>query len=93
MKILRRIAAVSLAALLLVYGGDWLLLRYKVERNQGGLGMVVVNHSYAIGEKGKKTEYIPIGQENRICVASLFPHLGYSPCWYVRRHADEYTVI
>ncbi len=93
MKMLQRIAVVTLAALLLLYGGDWLLLRYRIKSNQGGMGAVVVNHSYAVGEKGNKTEYIPIGPESRTCVASLFPHLGYSPCWYVRRHADEYIDI
>jgi hypothetical protein len=41
----------------------------------------------AIPEKGNKASY-EIDQQNPeqtiTCVHSLFPHSGYSPCWYVK---------
>src|ERR1035441_8539805 len=28
-------------------------------------------------------------RQTEFCVRSLFPHLGYIPCWYLRRHATK----
>jgi hypothetical protein len=25
------------------------------------------------------------------CVHSLFPHMGYQPCWYLSRHSEQRT--
>jgi hypothetical protein len=39
-----------------------------------------------VQQKDGKTEYEEGDPETQTCVNSLFPHLGYSPCWYLRRH-------
>ena len=41
---------------------------------------------YAVRLKGKKVEYMPLENANETCAYSLFPQLGYAPCWYVERH-------
>jgi hypothetical protein len=46
---------------------------------------VRIQRYYAVGLKNKKTEFMFLEPENQVCVHSLFPHLGYSPCWYVGR--------
>ncbi|OLC64230.1 hypothetical protein AUH73_00475 [archaeon 13_1_40CM_4_53_4] len=46
----------------------------------------------AIPEKGGKTSY-EIDQQNPeqtiTCARSLFPHAGYSPCWYVKPRINQ----
>jgi hypothetical protein len=50
---------------------------------------VTIQPYYAIHEKNGKTEYDFAQPENQVCVRSLFPHFGYNPCWYVKRHTDK----
>ena len=30
---------------------------------------------------------------DRPCANTLFPHSGYPPCWYLRRHKEQQTKI
>jgi hypothetical protein len=42
---------------------------------------------YAIGVKGGKVEFeldAQNPQQTWTCAHSLFPHAGYSPCWYIK---------
>ena len=73
----------------LVYAGDYLSLRSRLSGNHQPFGNVVVQSEYVIHEKNGKTEYQFPPPENQVCVESLFPHLGYSPCWYLRKHAEK----
>jgi hypothetical protein len=90
---LRRILFFALGALLLlaalVYAGDYVSLRYRIPGNREQFGTVTVTRYYAIHEKNNKTEYDFAPSENRTCTHSLFPQLGYRPCWYVSRHTEE----
>jgi hypothetical protein len=49
-------------------------------------GSVMVKRYYAVGLKNGKTEMYYADPENQMCVNSIFPHLGYAPCWYLRRY-------
>jgi hypothetical protein len=49
------------------------------------LGTVNVQTSYAVKQKDGKVEYYFNPPENQTCVRSLFPHMGYPPCWYLAR--------
>jgi hypothetical protein len=86
-------AVLSFMAILFgaLYAGDYVLLRYRVARNQGGLGTVTIYRYYAVEEKNRKTEYIFDHAEDQTCAHSLFPHLGYSACWYLKRHSERQT--
>jgi hypothetical protein len=47
---------------------------------------------FAIPEKNGKTEYEVDAQnpeQTITCVHSLFPHSGYSPCWYVKPRINQ----
>jgi hypothetical protein len=59
-------------------------LELRASRN--AFGSVEVRRYYAVGLKNKKTDYSYADPELQTCVNSLFPHSGYSPCWYLRRH-------
>jgi hypothetical protein len=46
----------------------------------------------AIPEKNGKTEYEVDAQnpeQTVTCVHSLFPHSGFSPCWYVKPRINQ----
>jgi hypothetical protein len=47
---------------------------------------------YAIPLKNGATEYeldARQPKETVKCVRALFPHLGYSPCWYLRQNSQK----
>ena len=64
------------------YAADYILLRL----NRNPTSTVIINRYYAVGLKNGKTEMYYAEPENETCANSIFPHLGYSPCWYLRRH-------
>jgi hypothetical protein len=80
-------AAVLLASI--VYAGDYLSVRHRIPKSRDPFSTVTVQPYYAIHQKNGKIEYDFAPPENQTCVRSLFPHFGYSPCWYVKRHTDK----
>jgi hypothetical protein len=85
-KIVIRILAGAILLLLAVYAGDYAFLRYRGQP----FGTVTVTKIYAVRLKDNKIEYMGGGQPQDVsCVYSLFPHLGRTPCWYLRRHARQ----
>ena len=85
---LRIIAAVVFLALV-TYVGDYLSVRFKIPRSREPFSTVAIQPYYAIHEKNGRTEYDFAQPQSQVCVNSLFPHFGYSPCWYVKRHTDK----
>ena len=56
--------------------------------------VITYPHLLVIPQKGNQVEYALDAQspmESDPCVRSLFPHFGYTPCWYVRRRAKTPT--
>jgi hypothetical protein len=72
-----------------LYAGDYLCARYRIPGDRQTLGSVQVNTLYAVRQKSGRIEYSLGDTETEPCVRSLFPHLGYVPCWYLRRHATK----
>ena len=88
------LALLSLFAIAYVY--DYLSVRHRMRAQKQGSPFDVVTypHLLAIPQKGNKLEYALDAQspmESESCVHSLFPHFGYTPCWYVRRKAKTPT--
>jgi hypothetical protein len=86
------ILIVVLAAL--VYGGDYASVRLRMAFPKLGpaLDSVQMERLYAIALKNGRTEYELDAQQPEVtvtCVRALFPHLGYSPCWYLRRNSQK----
>jgi hypothetical protein len=74
-------AIASILVFTAVYAGDYAVARSKP------LGSVEVHPFYAIHQKNGKTEFdYSVPPETQSCVASLLPHLGNNPCWYVTTH-------
>jgi hypothetical protein len=93
---MKKIAAVALLTLvvlfLLLYAGDYAILRVRIARNTG-YDTVTVRQYYAINEKNNRTEYVLGSTLDESCVNSLFGHQGLQPCWYLRRHPEQQVNI
>jgi hypothetical protein len=90
MKRAIRIGAVAMLALLLVtYAGDYFSVRFQIPGGRPQFGQVTRNVLYVIHVKGGKIQYEPGPQETDTCVHSLFPQLGFTPCWYLSGHTDK----
>jgi len=55
-------------------------------RTGGAFGSIEVRRYWEIPSKGNKFEYSFDPPQAQTCVHALFPHMGYSPCWYLSRH-------
>ncbi len=85
MKYVNRILAALVVVLALVYAGDDLAVRIPIPKSRNPFGTVQIKSYYAIPQKDRKTEFYLADPVTLTCVHSLFPHLGYSPCWYLER--------
>ena len=93
---MRKIGGIAFLALLglfvVLYAGDYGILRIRIARNSG-YDTVTVHQYYAINEKNNRTEYVFGSDQNQPCVNSLFSHQGLPPCWYLRRHPEQQIEI
>jgi len=88
----RRVLILLLAIAAAVYAADFLSLRAGIP-HRDELGSVTVQTFYAVKLKNGKTEYDDGGDELVKCSNSLLPQLGFTPCWYVRRHPVRQITI
>ncbi len=84
-RFFRRLLLGVVMLLAAVYVSDYLFLRFKILTHVVGepYGMVTVYDAAAM-KNGKVEVYygVPFPQ---ICVHTLLPHQGHSPCWYLNR--------
>lgn len=83
-----------MALLAIVYIGDYVALRVRAAfpRLGSAFDTVQMMRLYAIPLNSGKTEYELDARQPEAtltCVRALFPHLGYSPCWYLRRNSQK----
>jgi hypothetical protein len=93
---LKQIVLTLLLLLAIVYSADALSVRHRMSAPKPGdpIDVITYPHILAIPQKGNKVEYALDAQapmESVSCVHSLFPHYGYTPCWYVKRRAKNPT--
>jgi len=86
---MRRVLLGILVSLALLYLGDDLSVRLRIPPGRDPYGYVTVDRLDAIAEKNNKTEYVPEEPVVETCIHALFPHIGYVPCWYLRRHTEQ----
>ena len=82
--------------LALAYGYDYASVHSRVKSQKPGdpFDVVTYPHLLEIPQKGNKVDYELDAQspmESDPCVHSLFPHYGYTPCWYVQRRSKNPT--
>ena len=102
-KVVIRAGLGAVALLAVVYIGDYAVLKYRISlvqrsgdspanaSNSPGspLESVQVEQTYQIPHKDGRAEYDFAPPETVTCANSIFPHLGYSPCWYLKRHSRQ----
>ena len=86
---MRRTLLVVVLLVGVIYAGDFLSLRLRIPNHREQLGSVQVRRFYAVTLKNHKTEYMFEEPQAMACVNSLFPHDGYTPCWYLNRHKRQ----
>jgi hypothetical protein len=86
---MRRMFLGFILALAILCGGDYLVIRLRIWRNRDPFGTVQIERYTAVHEKNGKTEFTFDQPETATCIHSLFPHLGYAPCWYLNRHKEK----
>ena len=89
MRLILRVALIAPLAFAGLYAGDYLSARYRIPGNRQTLGSVEVQTAYAARLKNGRIEYSLGDAYTQTCVRSLFPQLGYTPCWYLSRHATK----
>jgi len=85
---MKRALIIAVLLLSLLYGGDYLALRYRMAKNTG-FGSVNVLRYYAVKQKDGTTQFMFTNPQTQSCVNSWFPHMGYIPCWYLNRHSTK----
>jgi len=95
-KFLNRVIIAVLLLTATVYAYDYFSVRRRLgaQKQNDPFDVITYPHVLAIPQKGNRVEYAldaidPIASEP--CVHSLFPHFGYTPCWYVNRRASNPT--
>jgi len=85
-KIVKRSILVIMGLVALVYIGDYSLVRLPIPAGRKRFDTVIVRPYYDVGLKSGKSDLYFLDSQTRTCVDSLFPHMGYTPCWYLRKH-------
>jgi hypothetical protein len=86
-KYLGQAAVALLVLLILLYCGDWIVLRIRIARGTA-FSSVEVDQFLATPLKGNKAEYDFLGSFQQPCARSIFPHAGNPACWWVQRHSS-----
>ena len=89
MKQVKRGVLVLAALVALIYAGDYLAVRIPIPKSRMVYENVTVQRYYDVGLKSGKSDFYFLDPIQQTCVISLFPHMGYSPCWYVKKHAQQ----
>jgi hypothetical protein len=84
---IQRVVLVLVLGFIALYGGDWAV--YKMRGSPSST--VTVNQFMTVPLKGNKVEYDYQGAADVPCSISLFPQSGQSPCWRLRRNANQTT--
>lgn len=95
MKLLKWIGIAAALAAGVLYAGDYLVARHRMDGSQPGsvLGSVQISPTYVIPHKDGRAEIVVGDTTAQPCIHSLFPHFGYTPCWYLNRGQPKPTVI
>lgn len=78
-----------LTALVILFAGDWGVLRVRMA-HQTAFSSVPVGQFLATPLKNGRDELDYLGTVPEPCVRSIFPHAGDPPCWWLRRHTTHW---
>lgn len=82
---MNRAVLIVAAALVVLYLGDYALLRHKMSNPDQTVAFGTITSFYGTATKGGKMEIFTDQPQTETCVHSLFPHAGYRACWYISK--------
>ena len=88
-KIIVRGSLALLAAIVLAYIVDAIQVRVRLAMGGPAKAYDTVTVLYAAGLKDSKLEIYSGQPDVETCARTLFPQMGYSPCWYLRKHTMQ----
>jgi hypothetical protein len=88
-KILVRGFLGLLGAVVVLYVADAIQIRIRLATGGTARAYDSVSVLYAAGLKDNKMEIYADQPQMQTCSRSIFPQLGYSPCWYVRQNTTQ----
>jgi len=91
-RLIGRIVALVVLLAALLWTVDWLVLRRRVAQNGDAFGDLEVHYRYAVHLKNKRIEQ-RAEKETVECVHSMFPHYNDTPCWYLKRHTNQFQEL
>ncbi|HEX3893147.1 MAG TPA: hypothetical protein VHW46_11300 [Terracidiphilus sp.] len=86
---LLRAVLVLIALGIATYAVDWIAFRLQGSPQSS----VTVNRTLVVPLKNNKQEYDYVGTFDEPCSVSLFPQVGLTPCWQLRRNPNENETI
>jgi hypothetical protein len=86
MKQAKRIVLVVVGLIGLLWMGDYLALRIPIPKSRAAYATVTVRPYYDVGLKSGKSDLYILDPQQKTCVNSIFPHMGFTTCWYLRKH-------
>ena len=89
--VLKWAAAVVVVSFGLTYFGDDLSVRSRMSHKTASdpVETMSLRPVYAIPRKDGKAEFDFGDPQTQTCVHAIFPHLGYSPCWFILRQNSK----
>lgn len=86
MNLLKRITLTLICLLASLYAVDYAAVSIPIPKGRAAYSTVIVRPYYDVALKSGKSDLYFLDPQKETCVNALFPHMGFSPCWYVRKH-------
>ena len=87
--VLEKLALGLITLALVLWLADWAVFAVRSVRGNG-YDSVQVEQYLSTALKGNKQEYDYMGVADVRCARALFPHGGSAPCWWQRRHRQQW---
>jgi hypothetical protein len=84
-----RITQILGVLFILLYAGDWIVLRARVAHGDA-FRTIQVHQFLTTPLKGRKEEYDYNGDVDMTCSRSIFYQAGNPPCWWLARHTTQW---
>ncbi len=78
-------AGILAALILILYASDFAWFGYREWKPKPKDPLETLTFYYATSMKNGRVEIFYDQPQTQTCVHSLFPHAGYTPCWYLNR--------
>jgi hypothetical protein len=83
---LQRAILAVLASAIFIYVADYLILKIRASIGNGSSAFASIPIIQGTPMKDGRVQIFAGDTQTETCVRSLFPHLGYRPCWYVKQN-------